>query len=70
MVGRGKPLPYSHTSGRCIQIVNDRLCEGEIKLFQRSFYDHVIRNESDYQEIWTYIDQNPAKWSEDRFYRD
>jgi len=39
-------------------------------LFQRFFYDYVIRNESDYQEIWTYIDQNPAKWSEDRFYRD
>lgn len=45
-----------------------RQCEGETKLFQRSFHDHVIRSEQDYQEIWTYIDQNPAKWQEDRFY--
>lgn len=45
-----------------------RLCEGETKLFQRSFYDHVIRNEADYREIWTYIDQNPAKWNDDCFY--
>ena len=37
-------------------------------LFQRSFYDHVIRGEEDYREIWNYIDQNPAKWQEDRFY--
>lgn len=45
-----------------------RLCGGETKLFQRSFYDHIIRGEEDYQEIWEYIDQNPAKWQEDRFY--
>ena len=38
------------------------------KLWQRSFYDHVIRSERDYLEIWQYIDENPAKWAEDRFY--
>ena len=37
-------------------------------VFQRSFYDHVIRNEEDYREIWEYIDHNPARWAEDRFY--
>jgi len=37
-------------------------------LWQRSFYDHVIRCERDYLEIWRYIDENPAKWAEDRFY--
>ena len=37
-------------------------------LFQRSFHDHVIRNETDYLEIWQYIDQNPAKWKDDEFY--
>ena len=36
--------------------------------FQTSFYDHIIRNEQDYLKIWQYIDTNPAKWSEDRFY--
>lgn len=38
------------------------------KVWQRSFYDHVIRNEEGYQKIWQYIDTNPAKWADDRFY--
>ena len=38
------------------------------KLWQRSYHEHVIRNEQDYLEIWNYIDSNPAKWSEDRYY--
>ena len=32
------------------------------KLFQRSYYDHVIRNQQDYDEIWQYIEDNPRKW--------
>lgn len=31
-------------------------------LWQRSFYDHIIRNEHEYQQIWKYIDSNPALW--------
>ena len=27
------------------------------KIWQKSFHDHVIRNEQDYQEIWKYIDE-------------
>ena len=37
-------------------------------LWQRSYYDHVIRNQTDYDAIWKYIDENPYKWTEDRFY--
>ena len=37
-------------------------------IFQRSFYDHVIRNDQDYREIWEYIENNPMKWKLDRFY--
>ena len=32
------------------------------KLWQKSYYDHVIRNQQDYNEIWEYIENNPAKW--------
>ena len=32
------------------------------KLFQRSHYDHVIRNQQDYNEIWEYIENNPQNW--------
>ena len=33
------------------------------RLFQRSYYDHVIRNQRDYDEIWQYIENNPRKWA-------
>ena len=36
------------------------------RLFQRSYYDHVIRNQKDYDEIWQYIENNPRKWFLDR----
>ena len=33
-----------------------------VPIFQRSYYDHVIRNQRDYDEIWEYIEGNPSKW--------
>ncbi len=32
------------------------------KLWQRSFYDHIIRNEKDFEQISKYIHDNPARW--------
>ena len=40
----------------------------EMQVWQRSYHEHVIRNEDDYRQIWEYIDTNPAKWEEDRYY--
>lgn len=31
-------------------------------VWQKSFYDHVVRNRQDYEEIWRYIDENPLKY--------
>ena len=31
-------------------------------IFQRSYYDHVIRNPHDFDEVWEYIENNPRKW--------
>ncbi len=38
------------------------------QIWQRSYHDHIIRNEQDYLSIWQYIDTNPIKWEEDCFY--
>ena len=38
-------------------------------LWQKGFYDHIVRNDRDYQEILRYIQGNPAKWLEDKLYR-
>ena len=47
-----------------------RFCHRDIgrKIFQRSYHDHVIRDEKDYLKIWQYIDNNPVRWQEDCFY--
>ena len=37
-------------------------------VWQRSFHDHIIRNQAGYEKIWTYIDNNPLKWEEDCFF--
>lgn len=38
------------------------------KLWQRNYYEHIIRNEQSYQRIAEYIINNPAKWNNDKFY--
>ena len=40
------------------------------KLFQTSFYEHVIRGPEDYDEIAEYIVNNPKQWELDRLYRE
>ena len=32
------------------------------KIWQKSYYDHMIRNQQDYASAWEYIENNPAKW--------
>ena len=38
------------------------------KLFQTSFYEHVIRGREDYHEIAEYILNNPKQWELDKLY--
>ena len=42
----------------------------DIEIWQRGYYDHVIRNEEDYLNHLQYIDENPKKWllGEDEYY--
>ena len=40
----------------------------ERTVWQRSFHDHGIRTRMAYEQIWTYIENNPLKWKEDCFY--
>ena len=38
------------------------------RLWQRGYYDHIVRSENDFLRIWTYIDNNPLRWELDRYY--
>ena len=38
------------------------------RLWQRSYYEHVIRNRNDLTEIRRYVAENPLKWQLDKLY--
>lgn len=38
------------------------------KLWQRNYYEHIIRNETSYLQVSEYIQTNPLKWQDDRYY--
>ena len=52
----------SITTRKCHTLNNN------IKIWQTSFHDHIIRGEKDYLKIWNYIETNPQKWNEDCFF--
>ena len=63
LVGALKSISANHWMKEC----NERgIVMG--KLWQRDFYDHVIRNGVDYMEKLKYIDENPDKWTIDDLY--
>jgi len=55
----------SHSISTLKRFVNKEIGRN---IFQRSFHDHIIRDENDYLKIWNYIDTNPVKWESDCFY--
>ena len=65
--GTGNPSPtlgnvigwYKYQVTRQINLLTNT--QG-VRVFQRSYYDHVIRNQQDYDETWQYIENNPRKW--------
>ena len=36
-------------------------------LWQRNYYEHIIRNEKEYLEILEYVKNNPLKWELDKY---
>ena len=42
--------------------------EAKQSIWHKSFYEHVIRNETDYLRIWEYIDENITKWDLDEYH--
>ena len=40
----------------------------DMNIWQRSFHDHIIRNQESYEKIWLYIEGNPQSWEKDCFY--
>ena len=41
---------------------------GDVTVWQRGYYDHVIRNQEDYVALAEYIQTNPLRWELDKLY--
>ena len=55
-----------HTTIRYIQMVKQNIVPPfHKKIWQRNYWEHIIRNEQSYLEISEYIQNNPAKWAVD-----
>ena len=65
--GGASPSPTLYDVVRVMKSLSTRK-SGLKKLWQRSYYEHVIRGDRDYEETWTYIDNNPVKWTLDPYY--
>jgi hypothetical protein len=48
--------------------VNEVAMRPGMLAWQRNYYEHIVRNDADLDRIATYIVNNPARWSEDRFH--
>ena len=55
--------PISTIVGQMKRSASMMIGEG---IWQKSFYDHIVRDENDLQRIRQYIENNPAHWAEDR----
>lgn len=66
--GQGRPPLQKIIQG--YKSVTTRMCfkYNMKKIWQRNYYEHIIRNEFEYQKIYEYIEQNPLKWYEDKYY--
>ena len=38
-------------------------------IWQRNYYDHIIRSEMEWVDIWNYIDTNPQRWVDDELHK-
>lgn len=38
------------------------------KLWQRNYYEHIIRNDEAFLKISEYIQSNPQRWQEDTYH--
>lgn len=47
------------------QEINRRRGTPHASLWQRGYYEHIVRSDADLERIRTYIEENPGRWGED-----
>ncbi len=67
VVGRAMLAPIGISKAiRWLKVRFTKHCRKDF--WQKSFYDHVIRDEADYPMRWNCIYENPVRWCNDEFF--
>jgi REP element-mobilizing transposase RayT len=77
--GQPQGLPLRKTIGDIVGVYKSIVANECLKIFksnnetmgkiwQRNYWEHIIRDEKSFQKIAIYIENNPAKWQEDKFF--
>ncbi|MBE5784485.1 MAG: hypothetical protein E7330_01665 [Clostridiales bacterium] len=65
---RGRPMAAPTISTVINQVKGAISKKAGFSVWQKGFYDHVIRGKRDYLDVWNYIEKNPGKWAEDKLF--
>lgn len=77
VVGVGlKPTPTRHGLSEVVRAlktfsarrINEKCDKVGNKVWQRNYYEHIIRSEASYLTISEYIQTNPQRWAEDTYF--
>jgi len=49
--------------------INKQRATPGISVWQRNYYEHIIRHQNAYENITNYIETNPARWNNDKFFQ-
>ena len=52
---------------RCTHAINKFNETIGVSIWQRNYYEHIIRNEESYHQISEYINYNPMNWKDDKY---
>jgi REP element-mobilizing transposase RayT len=50
------------------KMINEYRHTPRVPVWQTRFHDHFIRNQAEYDRIFSYIQNNPDNWNKDKFY--
>jgi REP element-mobilizing transposase RayT len=64
-IGRIIGALKSSSANAWLRYVERHERDAPVRIWQRNYYEHVIRNEYDLNEIRKYIIENPLKWALD-----
>ncbi len=72
MIGAGRPRPaptlgmvMGFFKSECTKQIRRLTNDPKLEIWQRNYYEHVIRNDRELFEIRQYIENNSAQWELD-----